>query len=119
IVRAGTSPLKIAQEQEAELKKLLPKGKTSARELNPDELKTYGEQATKINEKYAKQLETAGQDATDTIIGNLRAPYWEKYGQMFGFILLAFGCLGYLRTEQLPVMHYVAGVILAGMMLAV
>lgn len=119
IVRSATTPLKLMNEQKAELKKLLPKGKRSEFELTGEEKSAYQEKAAKIQEEYAKKLDTAGLDATDSIVSNLRAPYWEKYGQMFGFVLLAFGCLGYLRTEQPPVMHYVAGVILAGMMLAV
>ena len=46
-------------EQQAELKKLLPKGKKSPLELEGDERKTYDEKAKKINEDYEKRAEDA------------------------------------------------------------
>jgi hypothetical protein len=38
---------------------------------------------------------------------------------MFGFFFVAFGCIGYLRTEQHIVVKIVAGAILTLMMLFV
>ena len=33
-------------------------------------------------------------------MSNARSMWFDKYGQLFGFVFLAFGCIGYLRTEQ-------------------
>ena len=46
---------KVRLEQQAELKKLLPKGKKSPLELEGDERKNYDEKAKKINEDYEKK----------------------------------------------------------------
>ena len=77
------------------------------------------EKVKKITEDYAKRGEEATKEAANSAIDNVRSIKYDRYGQMFGFILVAFGCIGYLRTQQPPIMHYVAGVILSGMMLVV
>lgn len=77
------------------------------------------EKAKKVMESYEKKNKDASKEAAESVIDTIRGVKWDRYGQLFGFVLLAFGCVGYLRTEQLPVMHYAAAVILAGMLLAV
>ncbi len=106
-------------EQKTELNKLLPKGKKNYTELNEDERKKYDEEAKKINEKYEKLIETAREDAAGTQISNIRSVWFDKYGQMFGFIFLAFGCIGYLRTEQPLILRIVAAVVLGLMLLMI
>jgi predicted Zn finger-like uncharacterized protein len=98
---AGLSQLQM--DQQAEIKKA----------------KGDAEKIKKIQEDYAKKMETASEDATHAEVSNARSEYFEKYGQLFGFLLVAFGCIGYLRTEQPMVMRIVAGTILSLMMFVV
>jgi hypothetical protein len=87
--------------------------------LTEDERKKYQEDAKKIREDYEKQMETAQEDADSTQINNVRSVWFDKYGQLFGFIFLAFGCIGYLRTDQPLVMKIVAAVVLGLMLLMI
>jgi predicted Zn finger-like uncharacterized protein len=117
IERAQMAEAKLRLEMQAELEKLLPKGKKSPLELEGDERKTYDEKAKKINEDYEKRIEDAKKDAANTQISNVRSRWFDKYGQLFGFVFLAFGCIGYLRTEQPQVVKIVAAVVLGLMLL--
>jgi predicted Zn finger-like uncharacterized protein len=120
IVRASMSERKIRLEQQAELKKLLPKGKKSPLELEGDEKKTYDEKAKKINDDYEKKADEAKEEAASTEVDVRRSIRFDKYGQLFGFVLLSFGCIGYLRTEQPPlIMRIVAATVLALMLLLI
>lgn len=118
-IRADAAAERLSLEQKAELTKLLPKGKKNVTELNEDERKKYDDEAKKINERYEKLIETARDDAAFTKNSNLRSIWFDKYGQLFGFILLAFGCIGYLRTEQPLTLQIVAAVVLGLMLLMV
>ena len=113
------SEKKIRLEQQAELKKLLPKGKKSPSNSNEDEKKKYDEEAKKINEDYEKKADDAKEDAAITEVDVVRSIWFDKYGQLFGFVFLAFGCIGYLRTEQPLVMQIVAATVLALMLLMI
>ena len=113
------SEKKIRLEQQAELKKLLPKGKKEPLELEGDEKKTYDEKAKKINEDYEKKADDAKEEAAITEVDVRRSIRFDKYGQLFGFVFLAFGCIGYLRTEQPLVMRIVAATVLALMLLLI
>ncbi len=117
--RVSAGLLQLKNQQRAEIKKLLPQGKRSPFELSPEDQKTYNDKKQKIDESYTQKLEDAGEAVSETQVSNVRAVYFEKYGQLLGFLLLAFGCIGYLRTEQPLVMRIVAGTILASMMLVV
>lgn len=119
ITRASMSEKKIRLEQQAELKKLLPKGKKSPLELEGDEKKTYDEKAKKVNEDYEKKADDAKEEAAITEVDVRRSIRFDKYGQLFGFVFLAFGCIGYLRTEQPLVMRIVAATVLALMLLLI
>lgn len=117
IERAEVAEAKVRLEQQAELKKLLPKGKTSPAELEGDERKNFEDKAKKINEDYNKRAEEAKEDAAMSSVDVIRGKRFDKYGQMFGFIFLAFGCIGYLRTEQPLVLKIVAAVVLGVMLI--
>lgn len=119
IARANVAEEKVRLEQAAELKKLLPKGKKSSLELEGDEKKNYDEKAKKINEDYEKKADDAKEEARNTRVDVIRSFRFDKYGQLFGFILLSFGCIGYLRTEQPLVMRIVAATVLALMLLMI
>jgi predicted Zn finger-like uncharacterized protein len=119
ILRAEAGIAKVMAEQNAKLRDLLPKGKTDRAELNDDEKKKYDDEADKIRKKFAQQQADAAEDLQSTRISNVRSIWMERYGLMFGFMFVAFGCLGYLRSEQFLVLRIVAGVILAVMMIVV
>jgi hypothetical protein len=119
IARAQAGVEKVNVERDSELRKLLPKGKGDRSELGEDEKKKYDEEGEKVRKKYAQQLSEAAEDSRATAISNVRSVWLERYGLMFGFMFVAFGCLGYLRTEQPLVLRIVAAVILAFMMMVV
>jgi predicted Zn finger-like uncharacterized protein len=119
ITRAQANVNKLTNEREAELKKLMPKGKKSELELEGDERKTYEDKAKKIREDYEKRIEDARESASNAEVDNTRSIWFDKYGQLFGFLFLAFGCIGYLRTDQPLVMRIVAAVVLGVMLLLI
>ena len=110
--KAGLDKLK--HEVAVKIKKLQPKGKTAPTEA---EIKKLGEDREKLTEEYEKKGEEAEENAASARTDNIRSALWDKYGQMFGFLFLSFGCIGYLRTEQALIMRIVAAVILAFMMM--
>ncbi len=116
--RARAMSLKLLAEQSARMNEKLPKGKTELT-MSDDERKKYLEDAKKIQEEYAPKMKEAEEDARMTQINNVRSLWFDRYGSMFGFILVAFGCIAYLRTEQPLVMRIVAAVILTFMMIVV
>jgi hypothetical protein len=78
------------------------------------------EEEEKIKKEYLPKLIDAEQDAKVTRTNNIRGKWSDRWGTMFGFIFVAFGCIGYLRTEQPPlVLRIVAAVILSVMMIVV
>ena len=79
----------------------------------------YDDKAKKINEDYEKRIDDAKEEAATTRVDVIRSIRFDKYGQLFGFVFLAFGCLGYLRTEQPLVMRIVAASVLALMLLMI
>lgn len=115
--RAAAYVDKLELERTQKLEALVPKGKKDA-DLSEGERNKITEDTKKINEDYDKRLKEARNDAASTKIGNRRDVWMERYGLMFGFLAVAFGCLGFLRTEQPLTLRIVAAVILGAMMLA-
>lgn len=103
-------------DQERELRRLLPPGKDLT-DLRDSERRSIEDQQRKIRDDYQRKLEDARIEAEQTRISNIRSQWFDRYGQLFGFILLAFGCLGYLRTEQPLTLRIVAAVVLGSMLL--
>lgn len=81
-----------------------------------EEKEKIDKETPKIESKYDRLIEQAALDAESTRIANSRDHWMESYGIMFGFLLVAFGCIGYLRTEQHLVLKIVAGVVLTLML---
>ncbi|MBA2226143.1 MJ0042-type zinc finger domain-containing protein [Thermogemmata fonticola] len=77
------------------------------------------EKAAKIAESYLPKLVEASSSAEYTRISNIRSQWYDRYGQLLGFLLLAFGCIGYLRTEQPLVLRIVAAVTLSFMLMVI
>lgn len=105
-------------EHESSVKKfaLMPKGKKEA-DLSEAERKDLREKRDKIDEEYGRKIEEAKLDADGTRISNRRDVWFEAYGLMFGFMFLAFGCLGFLRTDQGLILKIVAAVVLSIMLI--
>jgi predicted Zn finger-like uncharacterized protein len=103
---------------EASVKKLalIPKGKKIA-DLSESERKDINDKSDKIDEEYGRKIIDAEADAEGTKISNRRDKWFEAYGLMFGFMFLAFGCLGFLRTDQGLILKIVAAVVLSIMLI--
>ena len=114
--RANAYTQKLQNDRKRELFDLKPAKKKEA-DWSDAEKKKIEEETPKIEAKYARLIEEAALDAESTRIANIRDKWFESYGLMFGFILVSFGCIGYLRTEQSLVLKIVAGTILTLMML--
>ena len=85
------------------------------RERDFNEKKKKGEKVDedarkKSREAWEKEKTTLQDDAEEAQIALLRAPYWYRWGMMFGFLLLAAASLGYLSPGQ-PTIRRVTGCI--------
>ncbi|HUR53269.1 MAG TPA: hypothetical protein VMZ71_04020, partial [Gemmataceae bacterium] len=116
VERAKVGVEKLTAERDQKIKNLLPKGK-QLQDLTTDEQKKYNDDRTKINDDYAKRLTEASEEANSVRISNVRSVWLERYGLMFGFLFLSFGCIGYLRSQQPLTLRIVAAVVLGGALL--
>ena len=107
---------KLSNEMKVKQDALVPKNKKPNDWTDAERTKMREDQE-KIAEDYAKKINDAKLDAEGTKISNRRDVWLETYGLMFGFIFVAFGCLGYLRSDQPLTLRIVAAVILGAMML--
>jgi predicted Zn finger-like uncharacterized protein len=71
----------------------------------------------KENERWEKEEKSLKTDQTASTYANQKSGYVDKYFLMFGFLLIAFGCLGYLRADSALLLRVVAGIILTAMVL--
>jgi predicted Zn finger-like uncharacterized protein len=113
IGEAGTDRA-YAQVQKLELemgskKNALNKGKSAPKE----------EDLKKISDDYFPKIADAQEEAAAIEISNRRGVWSDRWGTMFGFIFMAFGCIGYLRGQEPLTLRIVAGVILGFMMIIV
>jgi predicted Zn finger-like uncharacterized protein len=116
--RAAINVEKLTNERDQKIKNLVPKGKRP-QDLTSDEQKKIQDDTTKITDDYSKKLIEAAEEAGAVRISNVRAVWLEKYGLMFGFLFLAFGCIGYLRSQQPLTLRIVAAVVLGAALLLV
>ncbi|HEY1190728.1 MAG TPA: hypothetical protein VGE74_24065 [Gemmata sp.] len=116
-LRAAEYSKKVALAEEIEIRELLPPDKKDSADLEPDKRKDYDEKKKKIEDRYFLKKKIADEEKRATEIGNRRTLVLEGYGTMFGFMFVAFGCLGFLRTQQPMILRIVAGIILTGMIL--
>jgi hypothetical protein len=114
--RANAYVDKLNNELKVKKDALAPKNKKPADWTDADR-KAVQEGSEKLDEEYAKKLKDAALDAETTKIANRRDVWMERYGLMFGFILVSFGCIGYLRADEPLSLKIVMGVILAFMMM--
>jgi hypothetical protein len=118
IDRAKVSLEKLTTERDQKIKNLVPKGKRLP-DLTSDEQKKVADDTTKIMDDYAKRLTEAAEDANAVRISNVRAVWLERYGLMFGFLFLSFGCIGYLRSQQPLTLRILAAVVLGAALLLI
>ena len=104
-------------ENDREREKFDLKPRKPRNEWTKSEEARIDEETPKIQAKYDRLVEEAKLDAERTRIANVRDLWLESYGIMFGFMFVAFGCIGYLRTEQHLVLKIVAGTVLTLMLL--
>jgi predicted Zn finger-like uncharacterized protein len=88
-----------------------------------DENKDYNEEKKadrkkKLREEYDKDVKALKEEKQDAETSKLRSPYFDLYFLLFGFILIAFGCLGFLRGDQPLILRIVAAIILVSMVMA-
>ena len=84
-----------------------------------DRLKEIEKEEKKIEKDYAPKIDAAEDDKDEASISTKRWAWFDAFGLLVGFLLLSFGCVGYLRTEQTIYMRIVAAVILCVMMAAI
>jgi hypothetical protein len=70
-------------------------------------------------EESRKRVAELQEEVTDARVAALRSKYWDRYFLMFGFLLVAFGSLGYLRTEQPLTLRIVAAIVLTAVLLII
>ncbi len=115
--RADAYLSKLEGEMEVKKAGLLKNKSASPKE---EDIKKMMDEEKKISEEYLPKLIEAEQDAKATHTSNIRGKWSDRWGTMIGFVFVAFGCIGYLRTEQPPlVLRIVAAVILSVMMIVV
>jgi hypothetical protein len=86
------------------------------KEKTTDEEKTRRQQQKEAWEREKNYLED---DVEAAEIGQRRATYWYRYGALLGFLLLAFGSLGYLDPRQPTVRRILGCVVLVALLLSI
>ncbi len=114
--RAAAYTERLKNDKDFELLDLKPKNK-KASEYSDAEKKAIEEGTPKIEARYERLIEQAQLDAKRTELANRRDVWMERWGLMFGFLFVAFGCIGYLRTEQALILKIVAGTVLTFMLM--
>ena len=57
------------------------------------------EKIKKLEEDWTKRLPVLEAEAKAAEISNQRSGYFDRYGMLFGFVLLMIGCLGMVRAD--------------------
>ncbi len=73
----------------------------------------------RLTRDYDPKLDEAKDNKTDASISAKRWAWFDTFGLMSGFILLAFGCIAYVRSDAHLLVRIVGGTILVVMMMAV
>jgi predicted Zn finger-like uncharacterized protein len=120
IMRAEENKNLLKHELNEELRALRPKDKQSEDAiLTEEEKKAFDEKSKPIVESYRKRFIEAENNAKLAPITNRRDVWFEQIGTMFGFLFIAFGCIGYLRGDQTLILRIVAAVVLTFMLIVV
>jgi hypothetical protein len=77
------------------------------------------EKRKKDKEAWEKQKNTLEEAVEAAEIGQRRAIWWYRWGTLLGFLLLAFGSLGYLKPNQPLIRRILGCVVLSAILLSV
>jgi len=72
----------------------------------------------RAKEDWEKKKKVLEEEKVISELANKRSGYVDAYVLMFGFLLIAFGCLGYMIGDYGTVLRVVAAIIVAAMVLA-
>ena len=79
-----------------------------------------GEDAKKkINDDWKAESERLGERVSQAKIDARQGLYWNRYGMLFGCLLLALASLGYLSPQQPPIRRVVGAIILCGILILI
>lgn len=122
VSRAEGRKERIDLEREQKLRKER-KDQEEIEQLTPQAQEEYFKALAKREKEIAREFKPKTDEASDDIryakIDQKRSIWWDRYGLMFGFVFLAFGCVGYIRGDQHLVVKIVGASILVAMMLFV
>jgi predicted Zn finger-like uncharacterized protein len=126
--RADGGVERVIMEREGKLRKLKYdeeklrddlEDKEITREKYDERMENIRKDKKKINKDYAPKIDEVSDIKAETSISTKRWAWFDGFGLLLGFILLAFGCVAYLRADTTMYMRIVAGVILCVMMMAI
>ena len=77
------------------------------------------ERIKKVEEDWQKRREALDLDVKYAEVGNQMSTYWDRYWLLFGFLLLGFGAVGFMRDTQPLIRRIVGAVVVTAQMLLV
>jgi hypothetical protein len=77
------------------------------------------ERIKKVEEDWQKRREVLDLDVKYAEVGNQMSTYWDRYWLLFGFLLLGFGAIGFMRDTQPLIRRIVGAVVVTAQMLLV
>ncbi len=117
INRATGSLERIKLEEQQKIRKL--QETKDPEELTPEAQAEQAKEIRKIRKEYRKPQSEATDEVALATISKQRSEWLDRYGLMFGFLFLSFGCIGFVRSEQNLVVKIVGAAILVLMMILV
>lgn len=102
---------------EGRVERLKLEWEAQERQMRKD--KKSEEDISKARETFDKRSVEYAEDVRYERISNKRALWMERYGMLFGFILLMIGSLGYMTPNQPPIRRIVGAVVITAQMLIV
>jgi len=85
---------------------------------NKNKTSADDEKIKQAKENWEKEKKGLEEDKLVSELANKRGAYIDRYVLMLGFLLIAFGCMGYLVADYGMVLRIVAAVILLFMVMA-
>jgi len=77
------------------------------------------ERVKKVEDDWQKRREVLELEVKYAEVGNQMSTYWDRYWLMFGFLLLGFGAIGFMRDSQPLIRRIVGAVVVTAQMLLV
>jgi cell division septation protein DedD len=102
----------------AHLRSRLAAGELRLQRSTPELMKKGDDYWRKTNEKWDEQSRELQQSQDEAAFAAESALYWYRYGSLLGYMLLAAGSLGFLKSSQ-TTHRVVGGVVLVALVLIV